>query len=117
MTQRVEVDELFDFSWQPEENRVHYVRQVLSQGLHVITGLFLKCMSSPSAEIISVQFSSTLRRWKIVGDKSIPIVLRCLDQVIDFGVDQLEYSFFSCLLIASKFFRRTKYYVSTDRAG
>lgn len=39
MTERVEVDELLDLARQAQERRVHYIREVPSQRLHVITRL------------------------------------------------------------------------------
>lgn len=79
MAKGIKVDELFDFRRQTQQCGVHDVGQKSSQGLHVIARLCGRC-----------------RRH--------PLILCCLDKVIDFGIDYLEDTLLSCLLVAFKLF-------------
>ena len=79
MTEGIKVDELFDFRRQTQQGGVHDVGQESSQGLHVIARLCRRC-------------------------RGHPLVLCCLDKVIDFGIDYLKDTLLGCLLVAFELF-------------
>lgn len=55
VTEGVEVDELFDFSRQAQEGRIHDVGQVPSQSLHVVAGLFHGSECHPVCFVVSIR--------------------------------------------------------------
>ncbi len=47
MTEGVKVDELFDLRWKAQQDRIHDVRQVARQCLHVVARFFLQSRGNP----------------------------------------------------------------------
>lgn len=68
MTERIEVDELFNLCGQPQQGGVHDIRKEPSQGLHVIAGLDGRSGRHP-------------------------FIFSGLDEIVDFGVDNFEDAF------------------------
>lgn len=56
-------------------------------------------------------FFANTHRW------ALPIVFCRVDKIVDFGVDQLEYSLLRCLFIVAKLFRRIQPQGAARRGG
>lgn len=77
MAKSIEIDKFLDLCGKAEQCRVHYIRQKPSQGLHIIAGL-----------------SGT--------NMCHPVIFGCFNEIIDFGIDHLEYPLLCGFLVASK---------------
>lgn len=79
MAESIKVDQFLDLGWQSQQGRIHDIGQEPSQGLHVIARLAGWCGRHP---LIFCRF----------------------DEVVNFGVDDLEDSLLGRFLVTSELF-------------